>query len=123
MRAREFLHESPEGKITKRQQWGTRGIHKFKDADGRDRFYELNRVMMAAAAADGVNPIDVPSASWVHNYNTAFPYTEEEDAMLKQAYASVGSVYHDVNKGDMRSQEPPGGNPKSVVKPFSGYPR
>lgn len=123
MRAREFLKENPEGKITKRQQWGTRGLHKFKDADGRDRFYELNRVMMAAAEADGVNPIETASASWVHNYLTAHPYTEEEAAMLKQAYKAVGSMYHDVNRGDMRSQEPPGGNTESPIKPFRGYPR
>jgi hypothetical protein len=123
VRAREFLKEGPEGKLTKRQQWGTRGLHRFKDADGRDRFYELNRVMMAAAAADGVTPVEVPSASWVHNYNTAFPYTEQEDAMLRDAYRAVGSVYHDLNKGDMRSQEPPGGNAQSPIKPFRGYPR
>jgi hypothetical protein len=123
MRAQEFLRETPEGKITKRQRWGTRGLHKFKDADGRDRFYELNRVMMAAAAADGVNPVEVPSASWVHNYNTAFPYSEIEADMLKQAYKAVGSEYTDINNGDMRSQEPPGGNTKSPIRSFKGYPR
>ena len=123
MRAREFLQEGPEGKITKRQQWGTRGLHRFKDSDGRDRYYELNRVMMAAAAADGVTPIDIPSASWAHNYDVAFPYTEEEAAMLKQAYEAVGSIHHDLNRGDMRSQEPPGGNIKSPIKGFQGYPR
>lgn len=123
MRAREFIAEAPQGRITKRQQWGTRGVHKFQDADGRDRFYELNRVMMAAAAADGVNPIDTPNASWFHNANTAFPYTEQEAAMLKQAYKAIGSEYQDINHGDMRSQEAPGGNTKSPIKGFQGYPR
>jgi len=123
MRAREFISEGGEGKLTKRQQWGTRGVHRFKDADGRDRYYELNRVMMAVAAADGQNSIDVPSSSWAHNYDIAFPYTEEEAEMLKQAYKAVGSVYHDLNSGDMRSLEPPGGNTKSPIKSFRGYPR
>lgn len=123
MRAREFITEAPEGKITKRQSAGTRGLHRFRDADGRDRFYELNRVMMAAAASDGVNSVDVPSASWVHNHLVAAPYTEEEAAMLKQAYKAVGSVYQDINNGDLRSQEPPGGNIKSPIKGFQGYPR
>jgi hypothetical protein len=62
MRAREFLTEKVEGKITKRQQWGTRGLHRFKDADGRDRFYELNRVMMAAANPyGGSNTAAIPA--------------------------------------------------------------
>lgn len=123
MRAREFLQEGPEGKLTKRQRYGTRGLHRFKDADGRDRYYELHRVMMAVAAANGVNPIDIPSASWAHNYDIAVPYTEEEAAMLKQAYEAVGSIHQDLNRGDMRSQEPPGGNVKSPIKGFKGYPR
>jgi hypothetical protein len=123
MRAREFITENPEGRITKRQRWGTRGLHKFKDADGRDRFYELNRVMMAAAAADGVNPVDTPSASWIHNNLIAVPYTQEEADMLKHAYKAVGSDFVDLNKGDLRSQEPPGGNAKSPIKGFRGYPR
>lgn len=123
MRAREFIVEGPEGKMTKRQRWSTRGVHRFKDADGRDRYYELNRVMMAVASADGVNPIDIPSASWAHNYDIAFPYTEEEAAMLRQAYDAVGSIHHDLNNGDMRSQEAPGGNPKSPIQGFRGYPR
>lgn len=121
MRAQEFIVENRPASITKRQRWGTRGLHKFRDADGRDRFYELNRVMMAVAAADGVNPIDVPSASWTHNSNTSHPYTAEEDAMLKQAYKAMGSRYQDLNRGDMRSQEPPGGNTASPIKSFQGY--
>lgn len=123
MRAREFVTEAQKGKITKRQRWATRGLHKFRDADGRDRFYELNRVMMAAAAADGVTVPDTPSASWVHNNLVAVPYTEQEAAILRHAYQAVGSEYQDVNNGDMRSQEPPGGNVKSPIKSFQGYPR
>ena len=122
MRAQEFLTER-EGKLGKRRQWATRGLHKFQDESGRDRFNELNRVMMAVAAADGVSPLNVPDASWVTNNNTAHPYSEIEQKMLKQAYKAVGSKYTDVNRGDMRSQELPSTNTTSPIKGFRGYPR
>ena len=36
---------------------------------------------------------------------------------------AVGSVSTDLNHGDLRSQEPPGGYPLSPIKAFKGYPR
>lgn len=122
MRAREFMVER-EGQLGKRRQWATRGLHKFQDKSGRDRFNELNRVMMAVACADGETPLNVPDASWVTNMNTAHPYSEIEQQMLKQAYKAVGSKYQDVNRGDMRSQELPSTNTASPIKGFRGYPR
>lgn len=122
MRSREFITER-EGKLGARRQMPTRGLHKFKDADGRDRIYELNRVMMAVAMADGTTPIDMPEASWAHNNNTAHPYSEVEQKMLKQAYRAVGSSYRDLNHGDLRSQELPGTNTQSPMRGFRGYPR
>ena len=122
MRAQEFLTER-EGRLGKRRQWATRGLHKFQDESGRDRFNELNRVMMAVAAADGVSPLNVPDASWVTNNNTAHPYSEIEQKMLKQAYKAVGSKYTDINRGDMRSQELPSTNTTSPITGFRGYPR
>ena len=122
MRAQEFLTER-ESKITKRQRWSTRGLHTFQDKDGRDRFNELNRVMMAVACADGVSPLDVPESTWATNNNTAHPYSEIEQEMLKQAYKAVGSAHTDMNQGDLRSQELPGGNTTSPLKGFRGYPR
>ena len=53
MRASEFLIEKRVGKIGNRRQAGTRGLTKFRDVGGYDRTYELNRVMMAVACADG----------------------------------------------------------------------
>lgn len=124
MRAREFIVEKKEGKITKRQQWGTRGLHKYRP--GGPPFsgnYLQNRVMMAVASADGKHDPDINSASWVGAEKTAHPYTQEEAEMLKSAYRAAGADYDDVNSGDMRSQEPPGGNTKSPVVAFKGYPR
>lgn len=120
MRAHEFIVEGT-GKIGKRRQWSTRGLHKFYDRDGRDRFNELNRVMMAVACSDGNTPVDVNDSSWVENYNTAHPYSKIEQDMLKQAYKVIGSSYQDLNHGDMRSMELPSTNTASVVRPFKGY--
>lgn len=124
MRAREFLAEKQEGKLTKRQQQPTVGLHKFRDPGGYDRAYELNRVMMAVACADGTDaPIDMDQASWVGKYNTASPYTKEEQKMLKQAFKAVGSETHDLNHGDLESKELESTNKSSPVKGFKGYPR
>lgn len=123
MRANEFINEDKKGGITKRQSYGTVGLHLFKDPNG-DRAYNLNRVMMATAMADGSDtPIDMDSESWAGRTNIAAPYTKEEHDMLKQAYKAVGSVSTDLNHGDLRSQEPPGGHPSSPIKAFKGYPR
>jgi len=124
MRAREFITEKRMGKLTKRQQQSTVGLHRFRDPGGYDRSYELNRVMMAAACADGTDaPLDMDQASWVGKYNTASPYTKEEHKMLKQAFKAVGSETHDLNHGDLRSQELDSTNKTSPVKGFKGYPR
>ena len=120
MRANEFLKEARKGKISKRQQQSTRGLNIFAD-NQFDRQYDLNRVMMAVACSDGVNPIDMNSESWVGKNNTAHPYTEIEQDMLNLAYKAAGITNKDLNKGDMRSQELPGTNAQSIAKPFKGY--
>jgi len=127
MRAREFITEdNAPGKLTKRQRYGSRGMHKFQDVDGRDRVYELNRVMMALAQADGESDhqkIDLDSESWIGTSNMAVPYTEVESNMLKSAYKAVGSEWEDLNSGDMRSSELPSINKQSPVEGFKGYER
>ena len=127
MRAKEFLKEQNGiGHISKRHRYSTKGLHKFQDIDGRDRTYELNRVMMAVALASGESPnekIELDRESWVGTYNTANPYTEEEATMLKAAYRAVGSKWEDMNNGDLESVELPSINTESPVKPFKGYKR
>ena len=91
MRASEFLTEQRTiGEPTKRQSFATRGLHKFRDPGGYDRTYELNRIMMAVASADGINPLEIDAETWSGRYNTAHPYTDIESKMLKQAYKTVG---------------------------------
>jgi len=124
MRAAEFLIEKRVGKIGKRRQAGTRGLTKFRDFGGYDRTYELNRVMMAVAMADGSGkPLDLDTESWSGRYNTAHPYTDEEAAMLKQALQATGSETYDLNAGDNRSQEVESTHVHSPVVAFKGYPR
>lgn len=124
MRAREFIAEQTVGAISKRLQLATRGLHKFRDSQFADRVYELNRIMMAVASNDGqefVNEID--GESWAGRHDIAAPYTKQEADMLKLAYKAVGSKHHDLNRGDLRSQEHPAVNVSSPVKAFKGYPR
>jgi len=122
MRAREILSEKQQGKMRRVHQDATVGLHKFRDPGGYDRTYELNRVMMATAMADGSDkPLDMDQASWVGKYNTAQPYTKEEQKMLKQAFKAVGSETFDLNKGDLESREHPEVNVTSPVKAFKGY--
>jgi hypothetical protein len=120
MRANEFVYESKVGKISKRQQQATRGLNVFTDTQ-YDRTYDLNRVMMAVACSDGVSPIEMDAESWVGKNNTAHPYTQIEQDMLKLAYKAAGITNKDLNKGDLRSQELEGTNTQSTVKPFKGY--
>jgi len=123
MRASEFLIEKHTGKMGSRKQIATRGLNKFRDSEFQDRIYELNRVMMAAAMSDGVTPIEMDSESWSGRYNTAHPYSDVEQLMLKQAYKACGSTWEDINHGDLKSQELGSTNKHSPVTGFKGYPR
>jgi len=123
MRAQEFLVEKHSGKIGKRRSQATVGLNKFRDVDLADRVYELNRVMMAAAATDGTFVPDMDHESWAGRYNVAMPYTDTEQRMLEKAFQAVGSDYEDLNHGDLRSQELESTNTASPVRGFKGYPR
>ena len=124
MRANEFVVESKLGKVSAQQQQPTVGLNVFsKKIDSYDRIYDLNRLMMAVASSDGINPIEMPAESWVGKHNTAHPYTEEEQNMLKLAYKAAGLEYIDLNNGDLDSEELKSTNTQSIVKPFKGYKR
>jgi fatty-acid desaturase len=124
MRATEFVSESKMGKVSAQQQQSTVGLNVFtKKLDAYDRIYDLNRLMMAVACSDGINPIEMPAESWVGKHNTAHPYTQEEQDMLTLAYKAAGLEYKDLNKGDLDSEELKSTNTQSIVKPFKGYKR
>jgi hypothetical protein len=122
MRASEFISEARKtAKQSKRANQSTRGLHKFRDPGGYDRTYELNRIMMATACADGTNTLVLDAETYSGRYNTAHPYTDLEADMLTQAYKAVGSEVHDLNKGDMRSMELDSTNKTSPVIGFKGF--
>tara|TARA_R110000868_G_scaffold91571_1_gene253819 strand:- start:170 stop:541 length:372 start_codon:yes stop_codon:yes gene_type:complete len=123
MRATEFVTEDRVGKISKRLDIGTVGLHKFRDAQFADRTYELNRIMMAVASTDGTFVPELDGESWAGRNNIAAPYTPEEQEMLKMAYKAIGSHHEDLNHGDLHSQEHPAVNITSPVTAFKGYPR
>lgn len=124
MRASDFIVETQKVKISAQQQQSTRGLNIFsKKIDSYDRIYDLNRLMMAVAGSDGVNPIEMDAESWVGKHNTAHPYTKEEQDMLKLAYKAANLEYIDLNNGDMDSEELESTNTRSPVTGFKGYPR
>jgi hypothetical protein len=120
MRAHEFITESGKGKVSDRQQQSTVGLNIFATTQ-YDRTYDLNRVMMAVASTDGEIIPDLNRESWVGKNNTAHPYTEVEQDMLKIAYKAAGIPFKDLNKGDLDSEELDSTQDQSPIKPFKGY--
>jgi hypothetical protein len=120
MRAHEFITESDKGKVSARQQQSTVGLNIFATTQ-YDRTYDLNRVMMAVASTDGVTVPDLNRESWVGKNNTAHPYTQVEQDMLKIAYKAAGIPFQDLNKGDLDSEELDSTQDQSPIKPFKGY--
>jgi hypothetical protein len=120
MRAHEFITESGKGKVSDRQQQSTVGLNIFATTQ-YDRTYDLNRVMMAVASTDGVTVPDLNRESWVGKNNTAHPYTDVEQDMLKIAYKAAGIPFQDLNKGDLDSEELDSTQDQSPMKPFKGY--
>jgi len=122
MRAREFVAEMRQGKLSTRHQSATVGLNVFSDSEKANSDYTLNRVMMAAAMADGSNEaIKMNGKSWVGKARTASPYTEVEQNMLKQAFKAAGANWEDLNCGDLDSEEVKSTNKQSPVQGFGGF--
>ncbi len=118
MRYREIITEKNQGKLSKRQQMPTRGVHVYSDAEHMNSDYVQYRLMMALACADGSTPIDINAKSWVGKKKSAHPYSDLEVEMLKQSYKAVGASYTDENHGDMESKELKSTNTTSpIAKP------
>lgn len=73
-----------------------------------DRTYDLYRLTMLAAGADGKSKPKSNSESWVGRNNTMHPYTAQEAHMLKQVYQANGLQWTDelAPNPKNRSQEP-----------------
>ena len=106
MKITEIITEERVGNLDDRFAKASKGVWKMRDNGGYDRTYHLNRVMMAAAMHDGKTdkPVEMDSASWVAKYNTAHPYTKEENNMIKGALATMDSDSEEL-VSDRRSKE------------------
>jgi len=124
MRAREFMTEGVEGKVSKRFHNASPGAHKIRDIGGYDRVNHLNRFAMAMASADGKSskPIEMDAYSWAQKYNTVHPYTEAEHNMVHQAMATVPTEHHEVVPFS-KSVETDDTHKVSPFKAFKGYKR
>ena len=127
MRANEFIAEGVRGEIPGGHDNSMPGAHIVRDIGGYDRINHMNRMMMAMAMHDGKDKKPIPKdkmdpASWVEKYNTAHPYTKEEDNMIHGAMKTIGSDHHHVIT-DHRSMEHPEIHKVSPVRGFKGYAR
>lgn len=106
MKITEIIAEGHDGKRPKNAKNSDTGEWRFRDKGGYDRTYNLNRIMMAAAMADGrtEKPVDMDQASFVEKFNLARPYSEAEHNMMKQAFNTVDSEYNHTET-DHRSRE------------------
>ena len=122
MRAWEFITEGKKVPNPPEHHHGPlTGLHRFADST-YDRYYLLNRVMMAAASTDGKTKPDLDSDSWASRYNISHPYTQADQDKLKMAYKAAGvKKFDDMTNGDISSKEVQGANTASPVKPFKGY--
>ena len=110
--AKKIRGEPPEELVRKGQ-----GMVAMRDIGGYDRFYHMNRLSMALAAADGADrkPVKgIDPASFVEKFNVAFPYTDIEDLMMYQAMATVPTDGHELAKRS-KSKEAPDTNVQSPV--------
>lgn len=105
MRASEFIAEASRGKMSRRQQEPTRGVHKFTDAEHWSGDYKMYRMGLALACTDGKSMPDIDFESFVGRWKMAYPYSDVEVDMLRKAYQATKTKYVDLNKGDMRSKE------------------
>lgn len=121
MRANEFMAESSQKKVSKRQSQSTKGLNTYGDSEHVSGDYTAYRLGMAVAGANGKDPLEMPAKSWVGKQKTTHPYTQQEQDMLKQAYKVVGADYTDLNHGDMKSKELDDTHKTSPMLGFAGY--
>lgn len=119
MKSREFITElsvNPHGKMSKELDSAHQGSIVMRDVGGYDRMYHLNRIMMAAAIADGQNkkPVSMSASGFIEKYNVAFPYTDEEHMMMFQAMATIPTDGKELTKRS-KSKEPDDTNKTSPM--------
>lgn len=112
----EILSEVRAGKVPGNFKQSSTGLQTFSDSEKANTDYTHYRLGLALASADGKSPIvDMDPKTFYGKKHTAHPYTQEEVAMLKQAYKTVGANYTDLNSNDLNSLELDDTNKTSIV--------
>jgi hypothetical protein len=108
MRLSEIIEEGKVTKLRKGVKDAQRAVERVRDPEGIDRFYHLNRMMMAMALADGKDkkPVDVPVETWAEKYNTAHPYTDEEYNMVHAAMNTIPTKHKNLSPRGTPSELP-----------------
>ena len=117
MRAKEFIKEATDGDMNDHFKGASRGVIRARDIGGYDRTYHMNRLLMAAAMADGKSsaPVkDIDAASWIEKYNVIVPYTDEEHLMILAAMATIPTDSKELLKRS-KSKEPEDTNVTSPI--------
>lgn len=115
MRIHEIIAEGTKGKLDREHKKAMHRTVTFNDGNGAGFDYNLQRVGLAAAMADGSNKkLKVDDRTWFHSDNVAVPYTELESRMLNQAFKHVNSKVNHVVR-DHRSSESSGTHRTSPV--------
>ena len=122
MRADEFINEGKKGRTPRHHHKAQPGGYKFGD-DGTDRIYHLNQIMKAAACADGRSnkAIDMDDESFAGKNNMAYPFSELEHNMMKQAFKTVRGNNAEELIRNHKSQEPEDTHKISPVTGFKGF--
>jgi hypothetical protein len=122
MRANEFVTEGKKGSPPKHHHNAQPGAYRFID-DATDRYYHLNQIMKAAACADGrsTKAIDMDDESFAGKNNLAYPYSELEHKMMKQAFKSVRGNHSEKFIKSHKSLESEDTHKISPIKAFKGY--
>jgi hypothetical protein len=122
MRAIEFIIEAGrKGNPHKHHVNAQPGAYKFMD-NGTDRIYHLNQIMKAAAMADGSGKtINMDDESFVGKANMAYPYSELEHNMMKQAFKTVRVNKAEEMIRDHSSQEADDTHKISPMIAFRGF--
>jgi len=118
MKIKDIINEVRAGRVPDDYKEASTGLHTFGDGEKTSADYTHYRLGLALAGADGKSAVvDMDPKTFYGKKHTAHPYTKEEEAMLKQAYRTVGASYDDLNSGNLNSMEVKDTNKSSVVAP------
>ena len=117
MKINEIITEVKAGAVPGNYKEASTGLHTFGDGEKTSADYAHYRLGLALACADGKGKIDMDPKTFYGKKHTAHPFTQEESDMLKQSYKMVGASHSDLNKGNLRSQEPKDTHKSSPVAP------